>query len=194
MTLEDIRHEYDRLDALCGVDTSSVELVSSTRMKTRLGYCQYRNRKPAKIVIAAFMFEMSDEELLDTARHEYAHALVKIRRPRENHGHDAVWKAAAAEVGCVPRRTCQDAAINEYCKAKRRESSAKYRVKCVSCGKTWEYKRKGRIVAAILDHPRTRRFSCPSCHSRHFAVETLELRGKEEKTDLEVMECHQEKV
>lgn len=173
MTLDDIRREYDRLDALCGVDTSSVELVSSNRMKIRLGYCQYWNNKPSRIVIAAFMFEMSDEELLDTARHEYAHALVKLRRPRENHGHDAIWRAAAAEVGCVPRRTCQNKEINEYCKAKRRESPAKYRVKCVSCGKMWDYKRRGHIVSTILAHPRARCFSCPKCHGAQFVVETL---------------------
>lgn len=173
MTLEDIRNEYDRLDRLCGVDTRGIQLVASKRMKTRLGYCQYQNRRPVKIAVASFLFSMEDDEVLDTARHEYAHALVKLRCPKENHGHDAVWKAAAEEVGCTPRRTCQDEEINAYCKARRREQPVKYIVICVTCGRTWNYKKKGRVVSAILSHPGTRRFSCPGCGGRRFSVESL---------------------
>ena len=171
MTLEEIRREYDRLDRLCGVDTSGVRLEASTRLRTRLGYCQYQGTRPVKIVIASFLLAMGDAEVLDTARHEYAHALVKLRRPRETHGHDAVWKAAAAEVGCTPRSTCQDAEINAYCKDRRNAQSVKYIVRCLSCGRTWEYKRKGRVVSALLSHPRTRRFLCPVCGGGRFSLE-----------------------
>lgn len=173
MTLEDIRRTYEHLDRLCGVDTSSIKLVSSTRMKTRLGYCQYREQKPVKIVIASFLFDMSEEKLLDTALHEYAHALVKLRRPKENHGHDAVWKAAAAEVGCTPSRTCQDEDINQYCRTQRRRLPVKYNVLCKGCGRKWEYRQKGRVVASLMSHPRSNRFVCPFCKSRRFSLECL---------------------
>ena len=43
-TLEEIRAEYDRLDRLCGVDTSGVEIVLSSRGVRRLGSFRY----PAK--------------------------------------------------------------------------------------------------------------------------------------------------
>ena len=43
-TLEEIRTEYDRLDRLCGVDTSDVEIVLSRRGVRRLGSFRY----PAK--------------------------------------------------------------------------------------------------------------------------------------------------
>ena len=43
-TLEEIRAEYDRLDRLCGVDTSAIEITISRRGVRRLGSFRY----PAK--------------------------------------------------------------------------------------------------------------------------------------------------
>ena len=40
-SLEEIRKEYDRLDRLCGVDTSRVELKISRRPGRRLGSFRY---------------------------------------------------------------------------------------------------------------------------------------------------------
>ena len=40
-TLEEIRTEYDRLDRLCGVDTTGVEIVLSRRGVRRLGSFRY---------------------------------------------------------------------------------------------------------------------------------------------------------
>ena len=37
VSLAEIRAEYDRLDALCGVDTHSIALKISGRAKKRLG-------------------------------------------------------------------------------------------------------------------------------------------------------------
>ena len=80
-SIEDIRKEYDRLDSLCGVDTS-------------------RKYYPTCIMITDFILTL-EEEFWDIIRHEYAHALVTLRDGIQ-HGHDNVWKQACLEVGCPP--------------------------------------------------------------------------------------------
>ena len=98
-TLDDVRREYDRLDALCGVDTTQVALRISKRATKRLGSCKYVGNAVESVTISDFVLDAADEVFYDTIRHEYAHALVKLRFPRERHGHDARWKAACLEVG-----------------------------------------------------------------------------------------------
>ena len=128
-TLEDIRREYDRLDALCGVDTKPVALRVSTRAAKRLGSCKYVGSKVESITISDFVLDAADEIFFDTIRHEYAHALVKLRRPREKHGHDALWKAACREVGCAPERCCNPAVLPDA--PARRQESYHYRLHCL---------------------------------------------------------------
>lgn len=173
MTLTDIRAEYDRLDRICGVDTRAVKLEISARLKTKLGYCQYRGKRPEKIVFAAFLFEMPEDELLDTIRHEYAHALVKLRRPDEDHSHDDVWQAAAREVGCLPMRTSQNDAVNEYVRAHRQRVTPKYLVECATCHSTWTYKRRTSTVNELSKGTSTRKLTCPHCHGRSFIVKDI---------------------
>ena len=163
--LAEIRAEYDRLDALCGVDTRHIRLEISRRARKRLG-C-YRETKPPCISISAFVLE-DDGRFWDTVRHEYAHALVAIRRPGERHAHDAVWKAACREVGCTPRATTQpDAAERE-----RREAEANYRVRCRGCGQESLYYRRGKIVE-LLERGRGSRVRCTRCGGRKFDLEYI---------------------
>ena len=87
-SLEEIRAEYDRLDRLCGVDTSAVEIALSRRGVRRLGSFRYPAKGKAgalRITINASLLD-EEEAFWDTVRHEYAHALVYLRHPGERHG------------------------------------------------------------------------------------------------------------
>ena len=169
-TLADVRREYDRLDALCGVDTSSIPLRVSTRTSKRLGSCQYSAAGVSCITISDFVMDAEDDAaFLDTIRHEYAHALVRLRRPRERHGHDAVWKAACREVGCAPERCADPAPF----RAPRREEPYRYLLRCLGCGATWRYKRKAKVVR-LVERGAARYCVCPHCKGRRFAVEPLQ--------------------
>lgn len=151
-TLEDVRAEYNRLDDLCMVDTSAIELRVSKRATQRYGYCHYRaghdkrHLVPDYISITDFVFEC-EEQFWDTIRHEYAHALVTLRDGKCHH-HDSVWKAACLEVGCSPERvaTEREAGIRSSLKRKKK---AKYIVSCMKCGRKWSYLRAGSIVKAL---------------------------------------------
>ncbi len=169
-TLADVRREYDRLDALCGADTSAVELRVSTRAKKRLGSCKYIGNKVACVTISDFVMDAPDDVFFDTIRHEYAHALVKLRFPRERHGHDVLWKAACREVGCAPERCCDPSVVPAG--AARREEPYRYRLHCLVCGAKWDYKRRTKLLRLIA-RGGSRRCTCPHCGGHCFTVEAL---------------------
>ena len=163
-SLEAIRAEYDRLDAITGVDTSGVEIKFSSRSVRRYGYCKYKNWTPVLITIAAFLLD-DEEQFWDTVRHEYAHALVKLRAPKEKHGHDKVWKAACIEIGCRPERLVPSTAESKA----RREANAKYIVECRDCLRRWTYLKRGRVVDGLL---KGRRLTCP-CGSHELTLKEV---------------------
>ena len=71
--------------------------IVADRAKTRAGVCRFGRRQ---IGISAPLTTLhSEEEVLDTILHEIAHALVG-----PHHGHDAVWRAKAREIGCSGER------------------------------------------------------------------------------------------
>ena len=71
--------------------------IVADRAKTRAGVCRFGRRQ---IGISAPLTTLhSEEEVLDTILHEIAHALVG-----PHHGHDAVWRAKAREIGCTGER------------------------------------------------------------------------------------------
>lgn len=75
--------------------------IVADRAKTRAGVCRFGKRQ---IGISAPITSIHDEsEVLDTILHEIAHAVVGPR-----HGHDAVWRAKALEIGCSGERCVSD--------------------------------------------------------------------------------------
>ena len=164
VSLAEIRAEYDRLDALCGVDTRAIALKVSKRAKQRLG--SFQGGESPCITLSAFVLE--DENLVwDTARHEYAHALVWLRHPGERHVHDALWKAACREVGCTPRAT-----VKCDGQAAPRSAQARWRMVCLGCGQETLYLRAGKIVR-LIQAGHNRRVTCLHCGGRRFSLTKL---------------------
>lgn len=161
-SLEEIRAEYDRLDRLCGVDTSGIEIVLSRRGVQRLGSfrCPAKGKKGTlRITINASLLD-GEEQFWDTVRHEYAHALVYLRSGGGNHGHDAVWKAACREVGCSEKRLAAQTAESR----EQMERRAKYKVRCAGCGQESLYFRRGKVVDLLLRGGRGQ-IRCGKCGS-----------------------------
>lgn len=128
--------------------------IVADRAKTRAGVCRYGRRQ---IGISAPLTTLHDEaEVRDTILHEIAHALVG-----PEHGHDAVWRAKAIEIGssgerCVsPDAPRVDGDWVGRCPAGHERSRHRAPTRLASCGRcsrtfdarhlfSWTY--KGRTV------------------------------------------------
>lgn len=169
--LEAVRAEYDRLDRMLGIDTSGILLSCSARMVRQYGVCCFCGDRPAKIRLAAFLLD-EPEQLHKTALHEYAHAAAALLTGRR-HGHDAVWKAVCLRIGCAPER------LSEPCAAARRRAeeyeegragAPVWLVVCRGCGAVSRYRRRGKVVQLLQQHPTTSACVCRQCGGRSFAL------------------------
>lgn len=169
--LEAVRAEYDRLDRMLGIDTSGILLSCSARMVRQYGVCCFCGDRPAKIRLAAFLLD-EPEQLHKTALHEYAHAAAALLTGRR-HGHDAVWKAVCLRIGCAPERLSEPCAAarrraEEY--EKDRAGAPVWLVVCRGCGAVSRYRRRGKVVQLLQQHPMTSACVCRQCGGRSFAL------------------------
>ena len=169
--LETVRAEYDRLDRMLGIDTSGILLSCSARMVRQYGVCCFCGDRPAEIRLAAFLLD-EPEQLHKTALHEYAHAAAALLTGRR-HGHVAVWKAICLRIGCAPER------LSEPCEAARRRAeeyekdragAPVWLVVCRGCGAVSRYRRRGKVVQLLQQHPTTSACVCRQCGGRSFAL------------------------
>ena len=65
--------------------------------RRRAGQCDYRRREIS--LSRHYVRHAEDDHIRDTILHEIAHALVG-----PHHGHDAVWRRKAREIGCSATR------------------------------------------------------------------------------------------
>lgn len=94
-----------------------------SRAKRRLGACKYRLRR---IEISEFYAANNAEEsVLDTLRHEIAHALAGPRA-----GHGPTWKRIAARLGATPR-ACDTSSSTIT-------APGNWRAICLSCRQMYE--------------------------------------------------------
>jgi predicted SprT family Zn-dependent metalloprotease len=95
----------------------------------QFGVCRYRTKT---ISLSIGLTELNAEsDVLDTVRHEIAHALVG-----SGHAHDKVWKAKAIEIGCNGKATYSSHAVVT--------PPAKLIGTCPNCGKTVKAQRRRR--------------------------------------------------
>lgn len=176
--LQAIRAEYDALDARLGIDTSALALSFSTRMVRQYGVCCFRGDVPTAIRLADFLRE-EPERLRQTALHEYAHAAAALLSGKR-HGHDALWKRLCLAVGCSPQRLAAPCAAAEKRAAeyeKRRFGAAEYQVRCRACGALSRYRRRGKVVRLLLEHPKSRALVCKRCGGRSFELTMEEIQN-----------------
>jgi len=163
-----IKTEYRRLDQITHVNTESIIIKISTRLTRKFGYFEVKNKNAFSGPSLSIMISdqiLSDEEIFcDVIKHEYAHAVVYLRYPKQNHGHDIIWKNVCTEVGCIPKATRK--ALNY---TPRKSKLDKYILKCRCCGAESRYKTEGKVIQIVM-HKKRGTVICRRCKSNDFEL------------------------
>jgi len=88
------------------------------RRKQALGLCNYGSKRIELSIW--FVLSNAQDEVVDTVRHEIAHALVGHKA-----GHGPVWMAQCQAIGALPNRTCSTATMPR----------GVYQASCPGCGR-----------------------------------------------------------
>ena len=105
--------------------------------KNAIGMCRHSLKQ---IEFSKWFLNSDPAEITDTLLHEIAHALVG-----KGHGHNALWKAKAREVGADPYANKEDVVTT---------ATYNYVMRCPSCGREWKrYRMKQRNFGS----------KCPDC-------------------------------
>lgn len=170
-SIDDIRKEMNRLDKITGENTSQIP-IKITKATKRYGCCKVKilsflskRYYTPEILYFSDIILCDEETFFDTIRHEYAHAILTIRDPYKNHGHDNVWKSVCLEVGAMPERYGK---INDNIK-EQIEKKIKYTVVCNCCGKEFKYQSKSKIIKAIENGTANTLYHC-SCGKSNFSL------------------------
>ncbi len=106
---------------------------------SQAGVCDYRKKQIS--LSRLFLRKATEAEIRDTILHEIAHALAGYK-----HGHDAVWRKIAREIGCSGRR-CHEVEFSlprwimlcpKGCFVTTRRRRARGRI-CLNCKKPIRY-------------------------------------------------------
>ena len=104
--------------------------------RRRAGQCDYRNKTIS--LSRHYVRHATQDHIKDTLLHEIAHALVG-----PNHGHDAVWRQKARQIGCTATR-CHKLEFAE----------AKWTMRCPNgCFEVSRHRRKSHMVCAKCKTP-----------------------------------------
>lgn len=168
-TVNEIRKEMARLDQISGLDTSKIPIRVSSRMSKQWGHCTATRPCGGRFTIKELAFSdrllkyATPEHVLDTVRHEYAHAYVFLAH-QKNDGHGRIWKSAAVKFGAPPSRCNDKPEVYEH--ILEHENKSRYEISCPKCDWKCRYTRAGNAVKALRADPKCMRFYCPVCGSR----------------------------
>ena len=176
-TLQDVKKEVDEILHLLAqagypeVLKQTYKIELSSRRKNNFGKCA-QERGSTNFTLSFnsnYIKYASPEHVHETILHECIHSVPGCM----NHG--AKWKAIGEYMSThyqftTPTRLTHDENYNKnYLRAKTNYYTYKYAIVCDSCGKTWRYKRKSRIIDSAPKGTCT----CPYCSGHKFTVKTL---------------------
>ena len=129
--VEDIKRECEKLSAIVG-DNYNCPIRINGRLTKTLGRVTIHKVNglwyPEVLEISKSLLETStDESILSVIAHEWCHYYV-AKSTNENHGHDKVFKATCARVGCT-----NDGTSTKVDRTVAASALYKYQVYCPTC-------------------------------------------------------------
>lgn len=111
-----IKSEFDRLVLMYPGLKQWTLNFNKNSMKV-IAHCRWKKSKKGQVINCReinfskkFLGYMSYEQIIDTVRHEVAHAIDFERRGTSDHG--PIWKAVAVEVGANPKSMAHEGFVS----------------------------------------------------------------------------------
>lgn len=180
-TISDIKTEFERLDKITGANIAQYPIRISRKCIYKRGSFKYNYKTQdnqlvfynKKFMFADFVLADTQENFINTVRHEYAHALALYIYKCNNINHGEKWVKCCHIVNCIPSATTNKTCSEQLERIKRHNNKKRiqYKVSCTNCDKSWIYKKKNNLIKSILGNY-DGIFSCPYCNNTHFTFIT----------------------
>ena len=132
-TIERIIEELDNLREADGLPAITVPVTINKRLTRTLGRVKFMRgiNEPISIEFSNLLLTTgTDADIINTIKHEYVHYFLFVTTG-ENHGHDYMFEAKCAEIGCQHDKT-----QNRLEGGEQYDARFKYEVHCLGCNKT----------------------------------------------------------
>lgn len=183
-TVEDIEQIIAQLDAEYYTNVLDIAVISiNSRLNRALGRVIHSTTngviKLERVELSKRLIDYgSEEQIMDTILHEFAHCMQIIYDNECNHGR--TFKEYCDKLGCHPGATVKGKLKyweeeladeeNKRNKPKQRHSRINYRVCCDECGEYYEYKRKTNLVK-LLEENKPHNYECGYCGSERLKLD-----------------------
>ena len=147
-TIEQVKNELNKLREADQLPPITCPVTVNGRLTRSLGRVKFICNFPTAIEFSRILLEEgTDNDIINVIKHEYVHYFLLITT-KEKHGHDAMFKAKCAEIGCTHDKTRNELESEDMAPA----AQFKYEVYCPDCNKTiGTYSRMCKTLR-IIDH------------------------------------------
>ena len=131
-TIDRVKKELDHLRVADGLPKITIPVRANGRLSRTLGRVRFYNDSCEPIFIEfskKLLEEGTDNDIMNVIKHEYVHYFLLVSTG-ENHGHDAMFKAKCAEIGCTHGKTRNELESDMFDTTKEK---TKYEVWCEDC-------------------------------------------------------------
>ena len=100
-TIEQVKNELNKLREADQLPPITCPVTVNGRLTRSLGRVKFMCNFPTAIEFSRILLEEgTDNDIINVIKHEYVHYFLLITT-KERHGHDAMFKAKCAEIGCT---------------------------------------------------------------------------------------------
>lgn len=155
-TIEQVRNELNNLRIADGLPEIKVPVKINPRLSRTLGRVRYTGLRPTSIEFSQDLLkDGTDNDIINVIKHEYVHYYLLVKTG-ENHGHDAMFKAKCAAIGCEHIYTHNSL---------EGESKYKYEVWCTKCNKIVATRSRRCKLIDYVDY-----YACANCDTHNLKV------------------------
>jgi len=154
--IKDVFGEEKVGELMCG----AISLQINSTAVGRAGICKrYKGKGYCTIEVSKFLFQLSDDEIVNTLIHEILHTF------KDTDGHKGMWKVYANEINKNTKYN-----ITRLVDSSNITIDYKYQITCRNCGLT---KNNHRLSSKKINQYKNKQINCSKCKNNEFIIKDL---------------------